>query len=46
MRKEHSIKDWERMHKELTDPEKLEEARQKAEREKRIEERKSDTGYE
>jgi len=34
------------MHEELTDPEKQEEARQKAERQKRIEDKKRDTGYE
>ena len=44
MNKERNRKEFERMHKELTDPALLDESRRRTERAKRIEERKKDTG--
>ncbi len=44
MDKAESIADWQRMYNGLTDPDEVEKNKQKAERQKRIEEKKADTG--
>lgn len=44
MNKQESIADWKRMYDSLTDPEQIEKNKQRADREKRREERMADTG--
>lgn len=44
MKKEKSIKDWQMMYDKLTNPELREKAKQEAERIKRKEDKRSDTG--
>lgn len=44
MKRAASIKDWDRMFRSITDPKMREEARCKAEREKRLDQRRKDTG--
>lgn len=46
MNKEKTAKDFKRLYDELTDPEKQAERRQLTERNRRIEDKKKDTGYE
>lgn len=46
MKKEKRIADWQRLWNSANDPDEIAKARRDSEKKKRIEEKKSDTGYE